>query len=556
MNTSRSPGGALEFGLLGPLEVGKGGRALALGGQKQRALLALLLIHAGEVLPTDRLVDELWGEDPPRTATASLQNFVAQLRKLLPADVLVTRPPGYVLRVEPDQIDAGRFERLAREARTENPARRAQLLREALQLWRGPPLADFAYERFAEAESRRLEELRLDSLEERIDAELELGQGGGLVAELEALVRSNPLRERLRGQLMLALYRAGRQAEALQAYHDARRVLVDELGIEPGPALQDLYRSILRQEGTLAKAPPVARSDDHFGDVAKALLGGRLVVMLGAGANDPDQLPSPSEITSHLARVFDCPDEHARDLAHVAQYVAVAKGAGPLYDELHALFDRECAPGRTHRALAEVAGALRTRGAPRQLLLTTSFDRLLEQAFRDAGEELDAVVYLALGRHRGKFLHLKADGSSTVVEVPNAYTELSLERTNVLFKVHGGIDPLPAREWESFVVSEDDYIDYLAQADISVVLPVTVAARLRRSHFLFLGYPLEEWSLRVFLHRLFGREKVAYRSWAIGPRPGEIEQELWRQRGIDLFHVSLEEYLVRLQQRVESETGR
>jgi SIR2-like domain len=166
------------------------------------------------------------------------------------------------------------------------------------------------------------------------------------------------------------------------------------------------------------------------------------------------------------------------------------------------------------------------------------------------------VVYLALGRHRGKFLHLKADGGASVVEVPNAYTELSLDRTTVLFKIHGGVDPRPGREWESFVVSEDDYIDYLAQADISVVLPVTLAARLRRSHFLFLGYPVEEWSLRVFLHRLFGREKSGYRSWAIGPEPGEIEQELWRQRGVDVVDVPLDEYLAALRARVEAEAGR
>jgi DNA-binding SARP family transcriptional activator len=546
----------LEFRLLGPLEVAERDAQLPLRGQKQRALLAIMLIHAGEVLATDRLVDLLWGEHPPRTATTSLQNFVAQLRKVLPPDLLVTKPSAYQLRVSPDQIDVRRFERLVREAKAENPSRRVELLRDALALWRGAALCDFRYEPFAESETHRLEELRLDAIEQRVDAELELGRGPEVIAELESLVGENPLREGFRGQLMLALYRAGRQAEALQTYHDARHVLVDELGIEPRPALQELYRSILRQERTLERAAPARRVEDHVGDVVKALLGGRLVVVLGPGANAPDEFPPPEQVASHLAKVFDCPSEHARDLAHVAEYVAVAKGAGPLYDELHTLYDRQCAPAPTHRALAQLATALRMRGAPGQLVVSTNFDQLLEDAYRDAGENLDVVVYLALGRYRGKFLHLKANGDTSVVELPNAYTELSLDRTNVLFKIHGGIDVRPEREWESFVVSEDDYIDYLAQADISVVLPVTLAARLRRSHFLFLGYPLEEWSLRVFLHRLFGREKVAYRSWAVGPTPGEIERELWQQRGIDIFDVPLEEYVSRVTQRLAAEADR
>jgi DNA-binding SARP family transcriptional activator len=414
MTSATSAPAEIAFRLLGPLEVEVGGAALPLGGQKQRALLALLLIHAGEVVPTDRIVDELWSERPPKTATTSLQNFVAQLRKVLPADLLVTRSPGYLLRVSSDLIDAGRFEQLVRKARAEDAAGRAATLREALDLWRGSPLADFAYEQFALGEIRRLTELRLDVIEERIDAELDLGAGGELVAELEGLVTGQPLRERLRGQLMLALYRAGRQAEALQSYHDARHALVEELGVEPGPALQQLYRSILRQEGALERAKAAEPVDDHIGDVARALLAGRLVLVLGPAANrggesGKEPVPGPEEVVAHLARVFDCPRVHARDLAHVAEWVAVAKGAGPLYDELHALFHRG-APGPVHRAMAELAAVARSHDAPPQLLLTTGFDRLLEQAFAEANEELDVVLYLAFGRHRGKFLHLGADG--------------------------------------------------------------------------------------------------------------------------------------------------
>jgi hypothetical protein len=178
---------------------------------------------------------------------------------------------------------------------------------------------------------------------------------------------------------------------------------------------------------------------------------------------------------------------------------------------------------------------------------------MLEHAFAAAGEEVDVVSHLGLGRYRGKFVHVAPGGAATVIEVPNAYGDLSLDHRTVILKILGGIDQRPERAWESFVVSEDDHIDYLAQAEITVVLPVTLAARLRRSHFLFLGYPLHEWSLRVFLHRVWGREKVAYRSWAVDPTPDAIEQEHWRQRGIDCLDMDLAEYLSRLKGRLEAE---
>jgi DNA-binding SARP family transcriptional activator len=183
---STSP--VIAFRILGPLEVENEDGPLPLRGQKQRALLALLLIHAGETVSVDRLVDELWGEHPPRTATTSLQNLVVQLRKLLGPDVLVTKPPGYALRVAPDQLDLTRFERLVAEARRSAPRESVRLLREALALWRGPPLADLAYEPFAEGEIRRLEELRLDAVEQLFEADLAGGGGAELVGELESLV--------------------------------------------------------------------------------------------------------------------------------------------------------------------------------------------------------------------------------------------------------------------------------------------------------------------------------------------------------------------------------
>jgi DNA-binding SARP family transcriptional activator len=254
----------MEFRILGPLEVWDGGCEVSLGGRKPRALLALLLLHPNEVVPVDRLIDELWGEDSPERATAALRVNVSRLRKTLPQDALTTRSPGYVVRVEPDQLDLHRFERLVDEARSllarGLTADASEWLREALSLWRGPALADFAYESFAQAAIARLEEIRLAAVELRIGAELALGRHDGLVGELEALVAEHPLRERLQMYLMTALYRSGRQAEALDAYKDARRALVDGLGIDPSPALQELERAILRQDPSLAVEGPVPAS--------------------------------------------------------------------------------------------------------------------------------------------------------------------------------------------------------------------------------------------------------------------------------------------------------
>src|SRR5919201_1093184 len=249
-----------RFSLLGPLAVTLDGEPVSLGGQKRRALLATLLLEPKRVVSRDRLIDALWGEDPPDTARNTVQVYVSQLRKLLPEGMLETAPPGYRLAVEPDTVDVFEFVRLSEEGRAAlaagDAARAAETLRTALALWRGPPLADLAWEPFAQSEIVRLEELRLAALEDRIDADLALGRHGQLVSELEQLVAEHPLRERLRGQLMLALYRSGREAEALEAYQATRRALVDELGIEPSPALQQLETAILRQDPSLVASAP------------------------------------------------------------------------------------------------------------------------------------------------------------------------------------------------------------------------------------------------------------------------------------------------------------
>jgi DNA-binding SARP family transcriptional activator len=241
----------LEFRLLGPLEVLEHHAVLALGGSRQRCLFAALLLRANEPVSSDRLIDALWSGRAPPTAAKTIQVYVSRLRKELGEGRLVTRAPGYLLRVDPGELDLDRFERLLGEARTDEPETAAKKLREALALWRGPALGDLAYEPFAQPEIARLEELRLVALEQRIEADLACGRHRVLIGELEALVFEQPLRERLRCHLMLALYRSGRQADALAAYRAARHTLSEELGLEPGAELRQLEQAILCQDPRL-----------------------------------------------------------------------------------------------------------------------------------------------------------------------------------------------------------------------------------------------------------------------------------------------------------------
>ena len=259
----------MDYRILGPLEVYDRDRAVALGGDKQRALLAVLLTHAGEVVSGDRLIDDLWGDRPPPAAPKALQAHVSRLRKALagpragPGDasgdparmtqgVLLTRGHGYLLRVEPGELDLDRFRDLLDQGRLElaagDPENAAKTLRAGLELWRGPPLADFTYQAFAQAPIAQLEELHLAAIEDRVEADLALGRHDQLVGELTALVHEQPLRERLRALLMLALYRCGRQAEALEVYQEFRRGLAEQLGLDPGPSLQQLELAILNRD--------------------------------------------------------------------------------------------------------------------------------------------------------------------------------------------------------------------------------------------------------------------------------------------------------------------
>jgi DNA-binding SARP family transcriptional activator len=304
----------MDYRILGPLEAFDRERQLPLGGARQRAVLALLLLHGNETLTRDVIVDELWGESPPPTAAKVLQNCVSALRKELPPDSIRTVGGAYALALETDELDRDRFERLLAEGRAAlesgEHAEASDQLRRALALWRGAPLADLSYERFAQEEIKRLEEVHICALEDRIEAELALGRHDGLVPELEGLVTRHPLRERLRAQLMLALYRAGRQGEALEVYRAARRTLLAELGIEPGRALRELEHAILEQDPAIeittpqrqqalrpgrAAAPHFEGRDDELGlleaGLDDALAGrGRLFVVIGDPATGKTRL--------------------------------------------------------------------------------------------------------------------------------------------------------------------------------------------------------------------------------------------------------------------------
>ncbi len=267
----------LEFRVLGPLEAVQDGRIVELGPTKQKALLALLLLNPGRTVAVGRIVDELWGDDPPASARKAIQVYVSRLRKLLPDGILQTRAPGYRLEVDHETVDLYRFERLRADAQLAREQGRsadaAQRLRDALALWRGPALTEFEGEPFARLEGARLEELRMTTLEERIEADLELRRHADLVGELEALAARHPMRERPLAALMLALYRTGRHADALAAFRERQRVLTDELGLQPSKALCQLQLRILRHDPLLE--PPVTSASRRLPAVQASLSAAR-----------------------------------------------------------------------------------------------------------------------------------------------------------------------------------------------------------------------------------------------------------------------------------------
>jgi len=306
--------------------------------------------------------------------------------------------------------------------------------------------------------------------------------------------------------------------------------------------------------------------DIHYNMVIRAITAGRVVPFFGAGVNlcgrpaetawQPGQyahLPSGGELAEYLAESFGYPLSDTDDLARVSQYVALMIGSGPLYDELHTLLDADYPPTALHQFFAALPAVLREKGyrLPYQLIVTTNYDDVLERAFQAAGEPFDLVCYIAEGEERGKFLHTPPDGQTRLIERPNEYRDLALDRSPVILKIHGAVDRA-AEEGDSFVITEDHYIDYLTRTDISNLVPATLVARLRRSHFLFLGYGLRDWNLRVILHRIWGQQKLTYKSWAIQLNPQNLDQQFWMKRDVEILDVRLEDYVAALSERLQA----
>lgn len=305
-----------------------------------------------------------------------------------------------------------------------------------------------------------------------------------------------------------------------------------------------------------------ATFESHYARVAAAFADGQVVPLLGAGVNLLDRagdgdwqaqklLPSGRELAQHLASVFWYPEGEALDLLRVSQWAVAREGPGPLYDELRKLFVGEYAPTRVHRFLAALPGILRARATPQhQAIVTTNYDDALERAFDDAGEAYDVVWYIADGEHRGTFWHRPPNGEPRLIERPKLYDGLALEKQTAIVKIHGAVDRAqPDRD--SYVITEDHYIDYLTKTEVAQLLPAELLVRLTRSRFLFLGYSMSDWNLRVILHRIWGQQPLSYKSWAIQKDPSEIEQELWRVRGVDVLDIPLETYIDELEARLQ-----
>jgi SIR2-like domain len=310
--------------------------------------------------------------------------------------------------------------------------------------------------------------------------------------------------------------------------------------------------------------PIDAKHQQHYGNLINFLLDGRVVPFLGAGANlcgrPPDvawpdagrsYLPSGSELSAHLAKEFNVSGD--ADLARVSQFVALTTGTGGLFGSLHDVFDHDYPPTALHQLLAELPALMRAKGhAPRfQLIVSTNYDDVLERAFQVAGEPYDLVTYISEGDTRGKFQHTDPAGTARVIDIPNQYRELSLEKRTIILKIHGAINRAVADgEGDSYVITEDHYIDYLTRTDLANLVPVTLTAKLRKSHFLFLGYGLRDWNLRVILHRIAGEQRLNYQSWAIQRHPTTLDEKFWGRRDVDILDIDLARYIAAVRGRL------
>jgi len=307
------------------------------------------------------------------------------------------------------------------------------------------------------------------------------------------------------------------------------------------------------------------RLDMHYTTVSTAVADGDVVPFLGAGVNLCDRpeeagyqhgryLPSGAELSEYLANRFRYPGDDKRDLLRVSQYVAVIRGSGPLYRRLHDVFAADYPPTSVHKFLAALPALLREKGHPAettyQLIVTTNYDNALERAFEAAEEPFDLVFYEAKkGEHRGKFWHQPYGDKARLIETPNEYRDLSLDQRSVILKIHGAVDRASPTQ-SSFVITEDHYIDYLTRTDISSLVPIKLAAKLRSSSYLFLGYSLRDWNLRVILHRIWGEQPLSYQSWAIQRHPQPLDRTFWRNRGVEIIDQCLEDYIAALDERM------
>ena len=298
--------------------------------------------------------------------------------------------------------------------------------------------------------------------------------------------------------------------------------------------------------------------------VAQAMRDGRVIPFLGAGANrcgrsddenwrfgEATHLPDGRELADDLAQYFGFPANQARDLVRVSQYASVMKGSGPLYQRLHDVFDVDFAPSPLHTLLARLPAVWRAQGSdppPYQLIVTTNYDDALERAFTAVDEPFDLLSYVAKGPDAGKFLHVPPNGQPRMVKKSNKYP-LNLAEWTIILKIHGAVNRADRNE-DSYVIAEDDYIDFLSKHSIANVIPVMLNDHMQNSHFLFLGYSMRDWNLRVILRRIWGEQRLDYRSWAIQRHPDPLELEFWPKRNVDIYDVDLAEYVRLLEDAV------
>jgi hypothetical protein len=316
----------------------------------------------------------------------------------------------------------------------------------------------------------------------------------------------------------------------------------------------------------MAAPPGVDAYDIEFNAIIEGLSDGKVVPLLGAGFNLADRpdgvvwqatksgfLPSGNELACHLAARYQYPFPD-RDLARICQFVVEVRGLAPLYDYLRTLFEAPCKPTQAHQFLASLPGKLRAKkcAQPNLLIVTTNYDNLVEMAFAEESERLEVVSYIADAKPaKGKFAHHLATGERLIIQKPNEYAGLSPRESSVLLKIHGDFDPQGAIN-DSFVITEDHYIDFLTRTDLSNLVPVQLAGHLRASHFLFMGYSLRDWNLRVILQRIWDEQRLGYNSWAIQRSSDPLDRRFWSRRNVEILELPLSEALATLSARVGS----